>query len=168
MATPAHQVGGARDRVVQGPVPGVPHPPALQQQRGAGDFLGRDVANGSLRDPRPHLDGGMPRTSRRTLARCPTPSAPGCAGGWRRIELALLAGCIPGTLAPQRMAAGAALPAVQEQRKPKGIDLAEEDRKGEEGATEISPGGTPSSAVSCGRPPATSASWPSRSRGSTP
>ena len=65
MATPAHQVGGARDRVVQGPVPGVPHPPALQQQRGAGDFLGRDVANGSIRDPHPHMDGGMPRTSRR-------------------------------------------------------------------------------------------------------
>ena len=69
---------------------------------------------------------------------------------------------------PKGCAAGAALPAVQEQRKPKGIDLAEEDRKGEEGATEISPGGTPSSAVSCGPPPATSASWPSRSRGSTP
>ena len=59
MAIPAHQVGRARDRVVQGPIPVVPHPPAFQQQRGAGDFLGQDVANGSLSDPRPHLDGGM-------------------------------------------------------------------------------------------------------------
>ena len=48
------------------------------------------------------------------------------------------------------------------------MDLAEEDREGKEGATEISQGGTLSGTVSCGRPTGSTAISASGPRGSMP